>query len=321
MLFEKFASAELDAGWTAIQQAVHASMEQPVAAIEFLENLYDSLDDLQTKLYLFSPQIVLRIDSQNALDAAVLCETPRLPDHRQGLEEGLRGLLGWLVNQERISEAQGWAQLSRCLLDNLDDLSYLDRGAQLSLFCIGDRTSRFYLNLQPLGRKARLELLKHFDPSGLYEKALTLSELEGLSLGGVGFEVKSVGFRTKFYVRGRLAALRRGVREGFKNVVLPSLEQFDSKGFIHDAMDAEIALEMSPNGQLRQKWVYFVDEPARGARCIEHWLSASAYKDKAFELMEILGGEKCLFALGSELETGSTHPSRVNVYLRRARAG
>ena len=90
---------------------------------------------MERKLYLYSPQLVARIDKEGQLNSALLFEPPRVPDHRQGLEEGLRVLLTWLVSHERVAEAQGWAQLSRVLMECLPDLDYLDKAAQVSILC------------------------------------------------------------------------------------------------------------------------------------------------------------------------------------------
>ena len=55
--------------------------------------------------------------------------------------------------------------LSRVLMESLPDLDYLDKAAQVSIFCVGDRTSRYYLNLQSLQAASRSELLKQLDAS------------------------------------------------------------------------------------------------------------------------------------------------------------
>ena len=158
------------------------------------------MSEIERKLYLYSPQLVARIDQEGQLHSALLFEPPRVPDHRQGLEEGLRALLTWLVSHNRVAEAQGWAQLSRVLMESLPDLDYLDKGAQASIFCVGAQTSRYYLNLQTLQRSSRLELLKQLDASELYNRGLPLSEHEKLSLGGVGIEILSKGYRGRKYI-------------------------------------------------------------------------------------------------------------------------
>ena len=104
------------------------------SAIELLHSTYHSLSEMERKLYLYSPQLVARIDKEGQLNSALLFEPPRVPDHRQGLEEGLRVLLTWLVSHERVAEAQGWAQLSRVLMESLPELDYLDKAAQVSIF-------------------------------------------------------------------------------------------------------------------------------------------------------------------------------------------
>ena len=104
------------------------------SAIELLHSTYHSLSEMERKLYLYSPQLVARIDQAGQLHSSLLFEPPRVPDHRQGLEEGLRALLTWLVSHDRVAEAQGWAQLSRMLMESLPDLDYLDKAAQVSIF-------------------------------------------------------------------------------------------------------------------------------------------------------------------------------------------
>ena len=140
-----------------------------------------------------------------------------------------------MVSRERSLEAQGWARLSRVLTEYLPDLDYLDKGAQVSLFCIGDRSSRYYLNLQSVQKTSRLEILKHCNALELYNKLYPLSENEDLSLGGLGIEILPQGFRTKLYVRGRLATLIEETK-GFIVDGGMYLSQLDSHGFIRAGM-------------------------------------------------------------------------------------
>ena len=123
--------------------------------------------------------------TRGQLHSALLFEPPRVPDHRQGLEEGLRALLTWLVSHDRAAEAQGWARLSRVLMESLPELDYLDKGVQVSIFCVGNQQVLSQLaNSAP----SRLELLKQLDASELYNQVYPLSEHEKLSLGGVGID-------------------------------------------------------------------------------------------------------------------------------------
>ena len=319
MIFEKLADARLDAGWSSIQEAIHFLLSEPASAIELLQATYHSLSELERKLYLYSPQLVARIDQAGQLHSSLLFEPPRVPDHRQGLEEGLRALLTWLVSHDRVPEAQGWAQLSRMLMESLPELDYLDKGAQLSILGVGDQTSRCYLNLQALQTSSRLELLKQLDASRLYNMVYPLSEHEKLSLGGVGIEILPKGFRTKIYIRGCLSALVQEAKRLIAEEELPQLAQIESMGFIRDAMDAEMAIELDPSGALRTKWVCFVGRSELGVKCAEHWISRGRHWERLNELLTILGGDKSLFALGLEARAGDEWPRRINVYVRKAR--
>ena len=319
MNFEKLADARLNAGWLSIQQAIHSLLSEPVSAIELLHSTYHSLSEMERKLYLYSPQLVARIDKEGQLNSALLFEPPRVPDHRQGLEEGLRVLLTWLVSHERVAEAQSWAQLSRVLMECLPDLDYLDKAAQVSIFCVGDRTSRYYLNLQSLQAASRSELLKQVDASDLYNKVYPLSEHEQLSLGGVGIEMLPEGFRTKLYLRGCLSVLIQEAKRVIDEEELPHLGQIESMGFIRDDMDAEMAIELDSSGAFRTKWVYFVGRSELGVKCAEHWISRGRHWEQLKKLLTILGGDKSLFALGMESRAGDDWPRRINVYARKAR--
>ena len=319
MIFEKLADARLDAGWSSIQQAIHYLLPEPASAVELLHATYHSLSEIERKLYLYSPQLVARIDQEGQLHSALLFEPPRVPDHRQGLEEGLRALLTWLVSHDRVAEAQGWAQLSRVLMESLPDLDYLDKGAQASIFCVGAQTSRYYLNLQTLQRSSRLELLKQLDASELYNKVYPLSEHEKLSLGGVGIEILSKGYRTKIYIRGCLSALIQQAKRIIDEEELPQLAQIESRGFIREDMDAEMAIELDSSGALRTKWVYFVGGSELGVKCAEHWVSRGRHWERLRDLLTILGGDKSLFALGLEARAGDEWPRRINIYARKAR--
>ena len=319
MLFQKLADAHLDAGWSSIQQAIQSLLAQPKSAIELLTSTYASLNEMQQKLYLYSAQLVARVDQQGSLDGALLFEPPRLPDHRQGLEEGLRVLLTWLVGEGRTAEARGWAQLSRVLTEHLPGLDYLDKGAQVSLFCIEDKTSRFYLNLQPLPNESRVDILKHFDALDLYEKVHQLSAHQHLSLGGVGIEILPDGFRTKLYVRGRLSTLVEESRNCFPEIDGPKIDEASSGAFIRGNMDAEVAFESDTLGALRIKWVYFVDRPETGMKCAEKWVSRSPHWRRLKTVLDTLGGDKSLFALGVERDESESLPKRVNLYARKAR--
>ena len=319
MLFEKLADAHLNAGWLSIQKSIHLLLSQPSSAVELLKAMYASLDEMQQKLYLYSPQLVARVDEHDQLDAALLFEPPRVPDHRQGLEDGLRVLLTWLVEQGRTEEARGWAQLSRILTEHLSDLDYLDKGAQVSLFCIGDRTSRYYLNLQALENAKRLELLTQCEASELYEKVYQIASHSSLSLGGVGIEMLPGRFRTKLYVRGSLSTLVEETRRVLATSEIPEFDSLGCGGFIRSSMEAEAAFETDSQGNLRTKWVYFVDRAELGLRCAENWLSEGPHWARLKEVIACLGGTKSLFALGAESNGKREGPKRVNIYARKAR--
>ena len=96
MLFEKLADARLTAGWSSIQQAIHTLMSDPTSAIELLHSTYDSLDETQKMLYLYSPQLVARINREGQLDGALLFEPPRTQTIATVLSKGCGLLsLGW----------------------------------------------------------------------------------------------------------------------------------------------------------------------------------------------------------------------------------
>jgi len=318
MVFEELADARLDAGWSSVKQAMEILFSSPKSYIDLLEDTYAGLDDIQRKLYLFSPQLVARIDRDSQLDSALLFEPPRIPDHRQGLEQGLRALLTWLVGQKRSVEAQAWAQLSRILLENLHALDYLDKGAQVSLFCVGERTSRYYLNLQPSKRQARIQILDFLGAVELYEEVLCFLETDGLSLGGLGVEMLSSGYRTKLYIRGQFSTLLERVAKEFGQSQTPDLLLLGRETAFHRAMEAEVALERGSSGALRCKWVYFIDRPAQGVKRTSTWLSESRHWPRVENMLSSLGGPKSLFALGAEFG-GQDVPQRVNVYARHAR--
>ena len=319
MLFEKLADAHLSAGWSAIQESIHLLLSEPISTVKLLKAMYASLDETQQKLYLYSPQLVARVDEEGQLDGAILFEPPRIPDHREGLGDGLRVLLTWLVEQGRSEEARGWAELSRVLIEHLCDLDYLDRGAQVSLFCIGDRTSRYYLNLQALEGSRRIEVLKHFDASELYEKVYHIAAHSSLSLGGVGIEILPGRFRTKLYVRGDLTTLIDETRRSFPDSEFPELTSTKCDDFIRGSMEAEVAFEIDTQGVLGTKWVYFVDRPELGVACAKSWLSQSPHWGRLEKTLKVLGGPKSLFALGAEIDATAELPRRINLYARKAR--
>ena len=205
--FEKLADARLNAGWSSIEQAIHSLLSEPASAIELLHSTYHSLSEMERKLYLYSPQLVARIDKEGQLNSALLFEPPRVPDHRQGLEEGLRALLTWLVSHERVAEAQGWAQLSRVLMESLPELDYLDKGAQVSIFVWAIKPVGIISICKALQTSSRSELLKQLDASDLYNMVYPLSEHEQLSLGGVGIEMLPKGFRNEKYISADVSRL------------------------------------------------------------------------------------------------------------------
>ncbi len=319
MEFEKLADARLDAGWQAVQRVCQRFCARPESLFELLNNTYDSLDTLQKKLYLYSPQVVFRVDRLDQIDAALLFEPPRLPDHRHGLEHGLRTLLTWLVAEERREEAQGWANLSRLLGSHLDNLDYLSKSAQLAIFCIGENTSRCYLNLQPLSHTARRDLLSGLESHQLYERVERLAENEDISLGGIGVELQGNTFRTKLYLRGRLSILSRLMRAEFANSRGDGLTDLDPTGFIHSGIDAEVALEACPADRVREKWVCFTSRSNRGVQCASKWLAKSRHWPELSAALNTLGGDSSLFALGMEAVDGAKEPARVNLYTRPSR--
>ena len=318
MVFEQLADARLVAGWSSVKLAIETLFSEPTPFVDLLLETYAELDEIQRKLYLFSPQLVARIGSGDELDSALLFEPPRVPDHRQGLEQGLKVLLTWLVSHQRSTEAQAWAQLSRVLLENLHELDYLHKGAQVSLFCVGERTSRYYLNLQPLKERARYRILEFLGAVTLYEKALPVLESGELSLGGLGVEMLPSGYRTKLYVRGQLSILLDQVAKTVGNFQTPEMELLGQETAFHRAMEAEIALERGPADALRCKWVYFIDRPERGVEGTLSWLAQSRHRPRVESMLKLLGGPKSLFALGAEF-SGEDVPQRVNVYARHVR--
>ncbi len=319
MNFEELANKRLDAGWQAIQSASERLFTKRAELIALLTRQYEHLELTDRKLYHYSPQLALRLTSSGLVDSSLLFEPPRIPDHREGLEHGLRVLLTWLVEQERMVEAQRWAELSRTVLERSSSIDYLDRGAQGSIFCVGDSSSRYYLNVQILPRAERLKLFAELGGEALYQRVTPFTEQSEIRLGGLGLTLSGDKPRLKLYLRGKFASLKTVSQDLEDGITLEVLEAFDSSGFIRDSMQAEIAVEEDHRGGLRTKWVFFVDDPKLASATCQQWLSRVGSKNPAHEISDILGGPASLFALGAGIAEGDRQLERVNIYVRPAR--
>ena len=319
MNFEELANKRLDAGWQAIQYASERLFTKRADLITLLIRQYEHLEPTDRKLYHYSPQLALRLTNSGLVDSSLLFEPPRIPDHREGLEHGLRVLLTWLVEQDRMVEAQRWAELSRTVLECSRSIDYLDRGAQGSIFCVGDSSSRYYLNVQILPRAERLKLFTELGGEALYQRIAPFAEQSEIRLGGLGLTLSGAKPRLKLYLRGRFASLKTVSQDLEDGSALEVLEALDPLGFIRDSMQAEIAVEEDHRGGLRMKWVFFVDDPKQASATCQHWLSHVGSKSLAHEIVDILGGPASLFALGAGIAGEDKQLERVNIYVRPAR--
>lgn len=319
MNFEELANMRLDAGWQAIQSAAALIFREPTQFETLLNQQYAHLSALERKLYFYSPQLVIRFRRSGLVESSLLFEPPRIPDHRQGLEHGLRELITWLVERGRMTEAQRWANFSRVVLECSEGIEYLDRGAQASIFCIGESSSRFYLNLQILSKSARARLLDALGGTALYEQVEKLTDTPEVHLGGMGLEVSGATMRLKLYIRGHLGALRALCQRCTGVADIEAFREVDSANFVRDSIQAEVALERGEGNSLLAKWVMFVDDPSKGYATCNEWLSSIGHGAVTSQLLETFGGPSAIFGFGGSISQRNGPLERVNVYLRPAR--
>ena len=153
----------------------------------------------------------------------------------------------------------------------------------------------------------------------LFEEIARISRGSSIRLGGVGLELSKPESRTKLYLRGRLSELTEVVEQGLGLESADELKTLNAGGFIEPKMQAEVALEVTSQGGINDKWVFFADNANLANACVNSWLADQPSLAQLQDAISTLGGPGAVFALGVELGGRLSKPKRVNVYLRSSR--